>query len=334
MHSLEGYSLGQDSRNESAFPAPAQNAPVALGQATGYLHPLYCQSLSEFGRPRLLVESGGWILERQIPESQRLDAMGCYPLFACQDWSRLGLDLESLGDSLVCLSLVTDPFGDHQPSDLTKLFPDVARPFKDHFIVDLSRRPETFVNAHHQRNVRKALRELRVERCDNPSEALDQWTALYASLVARHNIKGITAFSPESFAMQLSVPGMAVLSAKHNDSTVGMLLWYEQERRAYYHLGAYHERGYELGASFALFDFAIRSFAERGFAWLNLGSGAGVATNGEQGLARFKRGWSTGVRTAYFCGRIFDKEAYRRILEKRGRPQADYFPAYRAGEFS
>lgn len=201
-------------------------------------------------------------------------------------------------------------------------------------MVDLGREPVTFVHAHHQRNVRKALRTLRVEKCDNPTDALDQWTALYASLVARHNITGMTAFSRESFAKQLSVPGIVILRAIHDESTVGMLLWYEQGNRAYYHLGAYNSRGYELGASFALFDFAIRSFAERGFAWLNLGSGAGLGTGGEQGLARFKQGWSTGVRTAYFCGRIFDQEAYQRILEKRGTQQTQYFPAYRAGEFS
>ena len=321
-----------EGRNETAF--PARQAPVTLEQATGYLHPLYCQSLSEFGAPRLLVESGGWILERQIPDWQQRDAMGCYPLFVCHDWSRLRLDLENIGDSLVCLSLVTDPFGEYDPAELTRCFPDLARPFKEHFVVDLSQEPDTFVQAHHRRNVRKALRGLRVERCDNPSATLDEWTTLYASLVARHDIKEITAFSRESFAMQLRVPGIVILRAVHNDETVGMLLWYEQGNRAYYHLGAYDSRGYELGASFALFDFAIRSFAERGFAWLNLGSGAGLGTDGEQGLTRFKQGWSTGIRTAYFCGRVFDKAAYQRILEKRGLPPTQYFPAYRAGEFS
>src|SRR6266566_1903069 len=270
MHSPEGYSLVKEGRNETAVHPPARPTPDDLEQATGYLHPLYCQSLSEFGTPRFLVESGGWILERRIPDSQQLDAMGCYPLFACHDWSRLCIDLESIGDSLVSLSLVTDPFGEYNPSDLTKCFPELATPFKEHFVVDLSRMPDTFVHAHHQRNVRKAARTLGVERCDNPNEDLDEWTALYASLVARRNIKGITAFSRELFATQLRVPGIVLLNAIHNDSTVGMLLWYEQGDRAYYHLGAYDSRGYELGASFALFDFAIRSFAERGFAWLNL----------------------------------------------------------------
>jgi hypothetical protein len=310
------------------------NTTTAQEGATGYLHPLYCQSLSEFGRPRLLRESGAWILERRIPNSRLLDAMGCYPLFACSDWSRLSIDLEEIGNSLVSLSLVTDPFGEYDPAGLRHCFPDLVVPFKEHFVVDLSRAPETFVHSHHQRNARKALREIRVEECDNPQDVLEEWTTLYATLVERHTITGIAAFSKESFARQLRVPGMVVLRAMHNNTTVGMLLWYGQGNRAYYHLGAYSTRGYDLGASFALFDYAITYFAQRGFAWLNLGSGAGVGTSVEQGLSRFKQGWSTGVRTAYFCGRILDPEKYQEILETRGLPPTRYFPAYRAGEFS
>lgn len=322
-------------RDEYAVDESASlRTPTAEAEATGYLHPLYCQSLSEFGTPRLLPESGGWILEREIPNSRQLDAMGCYPLFACHDWSRLSIDLENIGNSLVSLAVVTDPFGEYDPADLRNCFPDLAIPFKEHFVVDLSRAPDTFVHSHHQRNARKALREIRVAECGSPMAYLEEWATLYAALVEKHNITGIAAFSRESFAKHLRVPGIVALRAVHNDATVGMLLWYEQGNRAYYHLGAYSSRGYELGASFALFDYAIRYFAERGFAWLNLGAGAGVGTSGEQGLSRFKQGWSTGVRTAYFCGRIFDRQRYREILEPMALSATRYFPAYRLGEFS
>ena len=309
------------------------NSPTAQAEATGYLHAQYCESFSEFGKPRFLGESGGWILERQIPNSRHPDAMGCYPLFACQDWSRLHADLASIANTLVSLTVVTDPFGEYDVAYLKECFPHVATPFKEHFVVDLSRQPDTFVHSHHRRNARKALREMRVEKCDNPLEFLDDWTNLYATLIQRHAITGMTAFSRESFAKQLRVPGIVMMRAVHDDATVGMLLWYGQGNRAYYHLGAYNSRGYELGASFALFDCSLSHFAKHGFAWLNLGSGAGIGS-GEQGLSRFKEGWSTGGRTAYFCGRIFDPDRYQEILEMRGQPPTQYFPAYRAGEFS
>ena len=305
----------------------------ATETATGYLHPRYSESLAGFGTPGELPGSKGWILKRPVPGFDYYDAMGCYPIFVCQDWSLLKADLENIEVGLVSLSLVTDPFGEYDVTYLRQCFPDLTIPFKEHFVVDLSRPLDTFVHAHHRRNARKALRELEVERCASPSDFLDDWTALYKTLIERHNITGIAAFSTESFARQLSVPGIVVFRAVYNDTTVGMLLWYEQGNRAYYHLGAYSPRGYELRASFALFNYSIDYFARQGFAWLSLGAAAGIAANRESGLSRFKRGWSTGVRTAYFCGRIFDQGKYQEILETRNVPATKYFPAYRADEF-
>lgn len=301
---------------------------------SGYLHQAYAASLAEFGAPRLLPLCGAWILERQIPNSSHLDAMGCYPLFVCQDWSRLSDDLNNIGSSLVSLSVVTDPFGEYDLNYLHECFPEVAVPFKQHFVVDLSRSPNTFVHAHHQRNVRSALRGMRVENCGTPGDFLEDWTTLYATLVARHDVRGITAFSKESFAKQLTVPGLAAFRAVRDNTTIGMLLWYRQGNRAYYHLGAYSPIGYELGASFALFNYSLDYFAQLGLEWLGLGAGAGAEPDRESGLTRFKKGWSTGTRTAYFCGRVFDAAKYRDIVLARRAPGTDYFPAYRLGEFN
>jgi hypothetical protein len=190
------------------------------------------------------------------------------------------------------------------------------------------------VHSHHRRNARKALNQFIVERCEYPGDFLDEWVELYQTLVERHNITGIAAFSRDSFARQFQVPGLVAFRAVRNDKTEGMVLWYVQANRGYYHLGAYSPIGYELRASFALFSAAIEYFAVLGLEWLNLGAGAGAGTGAESGLNRFKQGWSTGVRTAYFCGRIFDRDRYQEIVQSRRAQSTDYFPAYRAGEFS
>lgn len=300
---------------------------------TGYLHPRYPESLAEFGTPRELPRCGGWILERQIPGSSERDAMGCYPLFVCEEWSQLHTDLAEMEDQLVSLSIVTDPFGDYDRAYLERCFHHVVVPFKEHFIVDLSCSTETYVHAHHRRYARKALGELRVEHCQDPPHFLDDWLRLYSVLIEKHSIKGIPAFSRVSFVKQLQVPGIVVFRAIHDNATVGMTLWYTQREVGYYHLGAYSEAGYQLRASFALFWFAIEYFAAHGLRWLNLGAGAGIGNNATDGLSRFKRGWATGTRTAYFCGCIFDRTKYRKIVEARGVPPTSYFPAYRQGEF-
>ena len=95
----------------------------------GYAHRDYAASLVEFGRPRELPNCAGWILERGIPGSSAFDAMGCYPLFSCRDWSALPDDLEALRGQVVSLSVVLDPFGRATPEFLQKCFPDICIPF-------------------------------------------------------------------------------------------------------------------------------------------------------------------------------------------------------------
>jgi Acetyltransferase (GNAT) domain len=303
-------------------------------QASGYRHALYAASLAEFGTPVELPSCGGWILKRPIPGYANYDGMGCYPLFACQDWARLETDLENIGRQLVSLAIVADPFGAYSPAYLQQCFQDVVTPFKEHFVVDLRAPADAFVSEHHRRNARKALQRIGVERCDDPIAFFNNWLELYRYLIARHEINGITTFSEPAFRQQLQVPGLVAFRAEHEGSTVGMLLWYVQDEVGYYHLGAYSEKGYALKVSFGLFWHAINYFATNGLRWLNLGAGAGATNVVDGGLSRFKRGWATGTRTAYFCGRIFDHATYREIIRTSGCKGTDYFPAYRQGEFS
>jgi hypothetical protein len=209
----------------------------------------------------------------------------------------------------------------------------VLIPFKEHFVVDLELNMNTFVSSHHRRYARKALREVDVERCHSPAQFADEWAGLYTTLTKRHGIQGIAAFSRTSLAKQLEVPGIVVFRAAHKETTIGMTLWYVLGDVGYYHLGAYNETGYRLRASFALFWFAIEYFAGHELRWLNLGAGAGIAKRASDGLSRFKKGWATGTRTAYFCGRVLDWHRYSEILNARGISEIHYFPAYRRGEF-
>jgi hypothetical protein len=259
--------------------------------------------------------------------------MGCYPLFTCQDWSRLNNDLESLEGDIVSLSLVTDPFGNYDEHMLRLCFPDVLIPFKEHFVLDMSRPFHLSIAKHHQRNARKALDRLAVERSEDPAGDIDIWVKLYQHLIERHAIRGIASFSRNSFEKQFSVPGIRVFKALHAGRVIGMLLWYVQGDIAYYHLGAYDEFGYEMHASFALFWDALEYFASTEVKWLDFGAGAGLEQAEGDGLRRFKRGWSTGTKTAYFCGWIFDRARYREITKAKGIKNTKYFPAYRAGEF-
>jgi hypothetical protein len=303
-------------------------------QPSGYIHHRYAESLSEFGVPYELPKSHSWILKRPITGTPYYDGMGCYPLFCCENWPYLKGDLDDVMVDFVTLSIVTDPFGGYDERYLKACFPDICKPFKQHYVTDLSLPAKSFVSGHHQRNARKACEKVRVEVSKTPAAYLYQWVVLYSNLIVRHDITGLTAFSKKAFETQLQVPGIIAMRAEYEGQTVGMLLWYVQREIAYYHLGAYSDLGYELKSSFALFSKAIEYFASLGVLWLSLGAGPGLNDEAEDGLSRFKRGWSSGTRLAYFCGRIFDRRRNDAIMSARRISKTDYFPAYRAGEFS
>ncbi len=306
----------------------------ANGPMHGYSSAAYADSLAEFGEPRLLPASRAWVLERKIPGTEDRDAMGCYPLLTCQDWSALGADLDLLARDVVSLAAVPDPFAPLAVDDLRRHF-DVVAPFKPHYVYDLSVPIEKGTRRHHRYYGRKSLTTLTVETCTDLPAFLGEWGALYAVLIARHGLTGMKAFSSASFRRQFDVPGLVALRVTLDGVPVAGQLWFVQGDVAFSHLTAVSEEGYRMRATYGLYHYAINHFAER-FAgtvkWLDLGGGAG-STDGDDGLSEFKRGWSTGTRQAYFCGRVFDRARYDALVRERCEAPDSYFPAYRKGEF-
>jgi hypothetical protein len=302
---------------------------------TGYLHPLYAQSLSEFGTPIELRQCGGWLLERRIPNSDLKDAMGCYPLFCCADWNKLAADIAEAKPRNVTIALVADPFTPVTASELARCF-DFVRPFKTHFVIDVNESIDRHVSRHHRYYARRALKQMQVRLVDHPKARLEDWVRLYQILVERHGLRGIKAFSKTAFAIQFEVPGLVIFQASRNGRTIGMHLWYLQSGVAYSHLSAFDQEGYSLRAAYALHWSAIQEFKRnhaRELQWIDLGAGAGAKENGPGGLSIFKSGWATVEKVKYFCGSIFDRENYK-SLTPTNRIDPSYFPLYRAGELS
>ena len=305
----------------------AANEPLG----TGYAHPAYPRALSEFGEPVRLAESAGWLLRRAIGNTGSYDAMGSYPLFSCQDWSGLAADFEALRDDLVSVAMVPDPFGEYDVQLLRSCF-DWVVDFKSHFIIDFEG-PERNVSKHHRYYARKALRDIQIAICANPEDFLQDWILLYDCLIDRHGLKGIKAFSPQSFARQFQVPGLVIFRASTPDGqSVGAHLWYVQGDVAYSHLAAVNEWGYKFSSAYAIYDAAIEYFKGK-VRFMDIGSGAGSSSK-DDGLTKFKEGWANGQKNAYFCGRILNPERYLDLLETTNTQTSTYFPAYRHGELA
>ena len=224
-----------------------------ITSCTGFLHPMYAASFAELGVPHKLKRSGAWIIQRVIPGSSKLDAMGIYPMVLCEDWAGLAPDLDKMRADLVCVGLVTDPFGHYDEPYLRRCFPDLVVAFKEHHITDLRRPREESVSTHHRRKARRANLAVNVEICPDPMVYAQDWIELYGMLVRRHFMRGVSVFSPSALLAQLAVPGVVMLRAVREGKTVGVASWYVTQNVAYGHLAAYSQSGYAVSASYAIF---------------------------------------------------------------------------------
>jgi hypothetical protein len=207
---------------------------------------------------------------------------------------------------------------------------DVARPFKKHYLSDLERPYEQSVSRHHRYYVRKATKILDIDIPERPLDHLDEWCTLYGHLMKRHGCRDVRTFSREGFRRLLAMPDVILFRAIRGGDIIGAQIVLLSGEVAHIHLAAFTPEGYKNGASYFL-DWHAMEYLRGRTRYMNLGGGAG--SDDTDGLARYKQGWSSEHRTTYLLGAVLNKTIYQQ-LGGNGYRGSDYFPHYRAGEYS
>lgn len=281
----------------------------------------YAAALAFAGRP---VAVGAWesfVLAREIAAGGE-DGIGLYPRAVIAPDADIGAGLDALAAAgLVSVVLVADPMASPAPERLAAAF-GLCRPFKTHQIIERARGYAP--SKHHRYEIKRAAGRCRVERVALAAH-LDDWRALYDGLTERHTIAGMAAFSDSYFKALADWPVFVTFAAFVDGAVAAMAIWFEHGGVAYNHLGASSTAGYANGASYALYDAAVAHFS--GAAVLDLGAGAGMADDPEDGLARFKRGFANGTAVAHLCGAVLDAGRYAALVA--GRAETGFFPGYR-----
>jgi hypothetical protein len=297
----------------------------------GYLHPKYSESLLNIGQPIYLPRSKGWLIKRSIPGTDYFDAMGPYPLFFCENYQNICDDLDELREELVSVSFVIDPVTYPLFKYSTNCL-DVFTAYRNHYLLDLTLPFSETISKNKRRNARRALRILEVDIDQSPFVDVTEWVDLYDCLIKKHQISDLRRFSYETFQKQLSIPGTLFFKAVYQDQIVGGNIFFIQGDVAYSHLSAFTDKGYELGASYAIKWKAIehlRKFVKI----INFGGGVKREKSMTSGLELFKKGWSNRIEAAYLCGKILNPNLYSSITELKYKTGSQWFPAYREGEF-
>lgn len=306
-----------------------------MNQPTGYASKEYAMAFAEWGEPIYLPRCGGWLIRRQIPDTPYFDAMGCYPLFCCLDWGGLGEDLQEIAKQgeLVSVCLVADPFLTVSPQQLADWFGDLMRPFKQHYLIDLSLPYNKIADKKTRYYVRLSAKQLTCQVCQNPQQYLEQWVELYQHLIERHRLNGIHCFSQQSFVWQFQAPEFILFGAFAEQQPVAMLCCYTMADRAYAHLFGAEKIAYDYFAIYLLFFQMIEFYKTRNIRWLNIGGVAGTGEHQREGLDVFKRKWASATRPTYLCGRIFRPDVYWQLVEQKKMQENRYFPQYRWNDF-
>lgn len=255
------------------------------------------------------------------------DLAGPYPWAGFSDWSAVGKDLDAI-EGAVSATLVVSPTSLVDDALLREHFPDYLVDFKTHFLVDLTENYEAARSLSHRRKVRRHRPDLRIEMLEPTSRVETRWVELYALLGNRHEIRGGAAFTTDGLVSQLHEPNITLFGAKVGDQIIGMVSFVRSGSVAAYHLGAYDNQGYELEAAYALFPYAFGALADIGVELVNLGGGAGLQVLDDDGLARFKRGWSTHTGVARIGGRVLDRVAFNGLVAASS---SAFWPPYRSG---
>lgn len=263
------------------------------------------------------------VLLRAIPGTSRVDAMGCYPVCVLDGLADVEEDFALLASrGAVSLVLVTDCLTQPPEPELLAHF-DLCRPYKVHHVFD-ARLPEADYSKHHRDRIRRALKSCET-RVVNLGEHLDAWMTCYGTLVSKKGITGVQDFQTEYFDHLARAPGFFTIGAFVDGQLASGHIWARHGGLAYAHLAASSPVGYKLRCAFPIYDHAIRLMRDE--CVIDFGGGAGVESDGQDGLSAFKRGFANSSRQNFLCGKILDPVAYQNLS---GDAAGAYFPAYRA----
>jgi len=300
------------------------------GELTAHVPPYatreYAQTLRHVGQPLFVPPWGTWVIVRDIASGLR-DAMGTYPVACLAEDADLEEGLALLRrDGLVSVTLVVDGLRGPPLDSMRSAF-GFWRPFKTHYLVDQAA-DEYRPSRHHQLEVRRAQRRGVTVQEVRLADILDGWVGLYRELTVRHRVGPVQSFPRDSFVALLACEGLTAIGAFLASELVACHLWFEHDGLVRSHLGASNADGYASSAAYAVYDYSLRRCHGK---VASLGGAAGANPGGDDGLARFKAGFSNATGTSYVLGSVLDPVAYTQLSSACAMPNADgYFPAYRA----
>ena len=286
---------------------------------------VYGETLGHIGYPIDVPEWGCCVIARAV-NTIRNDCSGAYPITPMRADADIQGGLERLRKlGFVSVVLVLDDF--HRPNleNICSAF-SYVREFKSHYVNRRLAEPHLY-SKNHRYEIKRALRTVRTGLLDLSFYEQD-WNRLYDFLGTRHKLGSLHRFSPDHISKIATIDGFLGFGAWLDDELVSAHIWVSHASVAQSHLAASNALGYKSKAAYALNAAALEHF--RDCELLNFGGGSGIADDHDDGLVRFKRGFTNDVARSFICGAVLNHVLYDELNQQFDTQGIDgFFPSYR-----
>jgi hypothetical protein len=296
----------------------------------------YADCFLDLGESYRLANTDSYLIKKPFKDGY-YDLYSPYPILDFhkkQAFSHIDLisDISSISDgNILAATIITNPLlkWEEIPVGDDPWCWSYCKKYKTHYYIDFKNDLDLPTN--HKRNIKKALNklEIRINLTKTPDQKAESFTSMYKNLVEKHSISGFADFSDDYFRQLFKVPGILLAEAfcKGSDEPCGQITYLLDGDYAYYHLAAYNSQGYANNASFGIMYSMINYFKELGISKLLLGSYPGNIETEDNGLLRFKRGFSNSSRQNFILGKILNKSKYNEFSQGKS---GEFFPLYRS----
>lgn len=294
----------------------------------------YAKSLHGNAQLIHLPHVDGWVVRRSfkghgVAENITTDLSNPYPMFSCLNLQHIKDDIKILETSSdVSLTLRTDVFDEAIIPKIRSDF-DFIRPFKTHYIAELSTPWREFASRNCRRYAAKAEASFQISRVMSPPDYAASLLKLNQTILKRVDVAFNVNLTEDILRQLLALPEVVLFDARNDDGLQGLALYMRYGDNVYAHTLGVTDQGRSDYAVYGLYGHALDYFQDNARA-IDFGGNPGMAEDSENSIGSFKRAWSNKTQVSFICGKVLRPSLYEDLCQSRSVLQGDFFPAYRA----
>lgn len=291
---------------------------------SGFYQAGYSESL---GPNILLTHSDSYLNKRVIGTTDHYDLVSPYPMFAGRNFSAIGQDIRSLSETdAVSMTIRSDAFFEKTVGQTESVW-GWFRPFKTHYITNLSKPWRDTAARNAKRYEERARRTFTFSEVLNPAFYASDLRRLNSIIVNRKRGTNTKIIAEKVLKHQLGLSGARLFKASNSNGIQGLAFFMVTEKRAYAYMIGATDEARSNNVIYGLYGFALDIFQNE-MDNVDFGGVPGTSDDQSHPIAQFKQLWTNETAQSFICGKVFRPDVYKKLSEAHPTSHANFFPAY------